>query len=305
MTSGTSTTEPAPRSCLVVPATDERKMAKALSSIADEVVLDLEDSVEPDSKARARERAAEVIARNGPRRGLPRLAVRVNQVGTAWCHLDLLAAVGAARGPLTVVVPKVESASHLGFVSHLVSGALAAEDTSPRPDIRLDALVESAAGLRNLDEVLALGDPLRAVVIGYADLGADLGCDLGTTSAGAEAVRAAVRSRVLTAARAAGRLLLDGPWLSVTADDDFVTNRRQAREQGFDGSWAIHPAQLQVINDLFTPSTDELLWARRVLDSLAAAASSGAGAVALDGQMLDEAIAVRARRVLALAEARR
>ena len=293
----------APRTCLVVPATDDRKIAKALASTADEVVLDLEDAVEPASKARARERAAAVIAQHAMLDGSSRLAVRVNPVGTPWCHLDVLAAAEASAGALTLIVPKVEHPSQMAFVDHLLTGALAGrQQPSPHPGIGLDALVESAAGLRALDAILASSNRLRALIIGYADLGSDLGCDFGA-SPGAQEVRASVRSNTLLAARAAGRFMIDGPWLSVVIDDDFVADRRKASEQGFDGSWAIHPAQLETINELFSPSSEHLIWARRVLDALASAAAAGAGAAALDGQMLDEAIAVRARRALERAEA--
>jgi len=294
----------APRTCLVVPATDERKIAKALASTADEVVLDLEDAVEPGSKARARESAAAVIAHHAASTGSPRLAVRVNQVGTPWCHLDVLAVAEAASGPLTVVVPKVEHPAHLTFVDHLLTGALGSrQQPLAHPDIDIDALVESAAGIRALEAILTSSNRLRAIVIGYADLGADLGCDFGT-SPGAEELRASVRSTVLLAARATGRFVIDGPWLSVVIDDDFIRDRKKASQQGFDGSWAIHPAQLETINELFSATSEQLDWAHRVLEALASAAEAGAGAVALEGQMLDEAIALSARRILARADAR-
>lgn len=288
-----------PRSCLVVPVSDERKTAKALASEADEVVLDLEDAVEPGSKTTARERVAQILAEAAR----PGLAVRVNQVGTAWCHLDVLAAAAAATGPLTVVVPKVEDAADVSFVDRLIAGAVAGRDGCP--EIRLDVLIESAAGLENVDRIVTAAARIRAVVIGYADLGANLGCDLEAAAPGARSLRAQVRSRVLLAARAAGRAVVDGPWLSIAADAEFAADRRQARDQGFDGSWTIHPAQLGVVNDLFTPAPAEVDWAHGVLDALAGAAARGSGAVALDGQMLDAAVAVRASRVLARAGERR
>ena len=197
-------------------------------------------------------------------------------------------------------MPKVEHSSPLTFVDHLLTGALA-DSSQTAPSVCLDALVESAAGIRALDPILTASERLRAVVIGYADLGADLGCDLGDLPA-ADALRGSLRARTLVAARAAGRFVIDGPWLSVGVDDRFIEDRAKARDQGFDGSWAIHPAQLETLNALFSPTPDQLSWAQRVLDVLASAGASGAGAAALDGQMLDEAIAVRARRILARAE---
>lgn len=282
-----------PRCCLVVPASDSRKVAKALASPADEIVLDLEDAVAPDAKEAARIAAAAVF-RTRPDRPV---AVRINQIGTGWCHHDLLALVEAAppRG-VTLVIPKVESAADLGFVDRLVRGALA-ERAAERPPVALDVLVETAAALRDLDSILAASDLVRAVVVGYADLAADLGRDAG----GDPSLWDAVRHQVVAAARAAGTGAVDGPWLSTAADEAFTRDRARGRALGFDGTWVIHPAQVGEATRLFTPSTDEVAWAERVVAALEASVAAGAGAVALDGQMLDEAVAVRARRVLARA----
>ena len=283
----------APRCCLVVPASDSRKVAKALASPADEIVLDLEDAVAPDAKEAARIAAAAVL-RTRPDRPV---AVRINQIGTGWCHHDLLALVEAAppRG-VTLVIPKVESAADVGFVDRLVRGALA-ERAAERPPVALDVLVETAAALRDLDGILAASDLVRAVVVGYADLAADLGRGTG----GDPSLWDAVRHQVVAAARAAGTGAVDGPWLSTAADEAFTRDRARGRAFGFDGTWVIHPAQVGEATRLFTPSTDEVVWAERVVATLEASVAAGAGAVALDGQMLDEAVAVRARRVLARA----
>lgn len=281
-----------PRCSLVVPASDARKLAKALASDADEVVLDLEDAVAPSAKDDARAAAAQALAGSAGRA----VAVRVNQIGGPWCHRDVLALVDAATGPLTLVVPKVESASDVGFVDRLVRGALAArEDSGAVPPVRIDVLVESAAALRALDEILTASELVRVAIIGYADLGADLGRDAGTDPT----LWDGVRNQVVNAARAAGRGLLDGPWLSTRADEAFTRDRERARALGFEGSWVIHPAQVTEATRIFTPSDDEVAWARRVVDTLTESVAAGAGAVALDGQMLDEALAVRARSVLA------
>ncbi|SEO74841.1 HpcH/HpaI aldolase/citrate lyase family protein [Trujillonella endophytica] len=287
---------PAPRVCLVVPASDQRKVDKALAADVDEVVLDLEDAVAPAAKGAARARVREVVAAAG-RAGS--LAVRVNQVGSAWCHRDVLDVVAAAQAPVTLVVPKVDSAVELHVVDRLVRGARAerAAAGSPAPVIRLDALVESAAALRSLDAVVAASDLLRALVVGYADLAADLGRDPD----GDPAAWDPVRSAVVAAARAGRRQLIDGPWLSVAADETFLADRDRARRHGFDGTWVIHPAQVADATRIFTPSAEQLEWARRVLAAMDEATAAGAGAVSLDGQMLDEALAVRARSVLARA----
>jgi citrate lyase subunit beta / citryl-CoA lyase len=285
-------TDAVPRSCLVVPASDSRKIAKAMATAADEVVLDLEDAVAPAVKDSARASVVRVLA-TAPAKPL---AVRVNQIGTPWCHRDVLEVVAAAPQGVTLVVPKVESAADVGFVHRLVQGALAVQ--SPRtPGVRLDVLVESAAALRDLHAIVAASDLVRAVVVGYADLGADLGRPAG----GDPTVWDALRHHAVAAARAARRAVIDGPWLATAADDPFTRDKERARAFGFDGTWVIHPAQVADAIRIFTPSVDEVAWAQRVVAALDASVAEGAGAVALDGQMLDEAVAVRARSVLARA----
>ncbi|WP_211754709.1 HpcH/HpaI aldolase/citrate lyase family protein [Nocardioides gansuensis] len=285
-----------PRSCLVVPGSDSRKMAKALSTAADEVVLDLEDAVAPAAKDEGR---ASVVDALGSRHH-KRLAVRINQIGTPWCHRDVLGVVSAApsRG-VTLVVPKVQSVADVGFVDRLVRGVLA-QHPARAPEVRLDVLVESAAALRDLHAIVAASELVRAVVVGYADLGADLGRD----AAGDPALWDAVRHQVVAAARAAGRAVIDGPWLGTAADAAFTRDRERARALGFDGTWVIHPDQVSEATRVFTPLAEEVAWAQRVVTTLEASVAGGAGAVALDGQMLDEAVAVRARSVLARAESR-
>lgn len=286
-----------PRSCLVVPASDARKVSKALGTSADEVVLDLEDAVAPSAKEAARGAVVEIL-RAAP---ATRLAVRVNQIGTPWCHRDVLDVVAAAlpAARVTVVVPKVDSAADVAFVDRLVRGALAERGTESA-DVRIDVLVESAAALRDLHAIAGASELMRAIVVGYADLGADLGRDAGDDPG----VWDTVRHDVVVAARATGRAVIDGPWLGVAADESFVRDRARARAFGFDGTWVIHPAQVAEATRIFSPSVGEVDWARRVVEMLEQAVSSGSGAVAMHGQMIDEAVAVRARSVLARSLAR-
>jgi citrate lyase subunit beta / citryl-CoA lyase len=285
----------APRVCLVVPASDRRKVDKALALDVDEVVLDLEDAVAADAKNAARAQVCEVLAGQGPR---PRsLAVRVNPAGSAWGHRDVLDVVAATSAPLTLVVPKVDSPGDLAFMDRLVRGARAERAAHPAPEVRVDALVESAASLRGLDRIVACTDLLRALVVGYADLAADLGRDANDDHASWDAVR----SQVVSAARAGRRQVIDGPWLSVAADQAFVADKQRARAHGFDGTWVIHPAQVAEAARVFSPTPEQVEWATRVVEALDRAAAQGSGAVALDGRMLDEALGVRARAVLAQA----
>jgi citrate lyase subunit beta/citryl-CoA lyase len=267
-------------------------VAKALATGADEVVLDLEDAVAPDAKEAARATVVEVLAAGAT----PSLAVRVNQVGTPWCHRDVLAVAEALAGTeraVTLVVPKVESAADVGFVERLVGGA------TPASRVSVDVLVESAPALRDLHAIVSASPLVRAVVVGYADLAADLGRDPGTDPT----LWDGVRHQVVVAARAAGRALVDGPWLGTAADEAFSRDRSRARALGFDGTWVIHPSQVEEAARIYSPSAEQVERARQVVSALEASVADGTGAVALDGQMLDEAVAVRARAVLARAEA--
>jgi citrate lyase subunit beta / citryl-CoA lyase len=288
-------TPPARRSCLSVPASSERKLEKAASLGADEIVIDLEDGVAIGAKDEARGAAAATLS---AWKGAT-VSVRVNAPRSAWCHLDV-AAVAAARAADAIVLPKVESAGDVAFAERLLDGAEAAAGrTTP---LRVQALIETAAGLARVGEIAAASPRLDALILGYADLAASL----GRTAAGARDLDGwrAAQDAVLVAARANGLQAIDGPYLGITVDDAFTAAATRARDLGFDGKWAIHPAQVAALNELFTPSAEEVERARAVVDALERAErDSGQGAVALDGEMLDEAVRVAALRVLARQEA--
>jgi len=280
----------------VVPAAPAAKLAKGPALAADEVVLDLEDAVVPAAKDEAR---VAVLAALGGEWAAESLAVRVNAIGTAWCHLDLAALAAAGRGPLIAVLPKVESAGDLAFADRLLAGAEAAAGRAT--PVRLLALIETAAGLAAAAEIARASERLDGLVLGYADLAASLGRIGG---AAAQDWRYA-QETVLVAARAAGIQAIDGPHLGIRDDDEFRAGVTHARTLGFDGKWAIHPAQLDALREAFTPTEDEIADAREVLAALDAAAADGAGAVGAGDRMLDEALALSARRLLARAGAGR
>jgi citrate lyase subunit beta/citryl-CoA lyase len=280
------------KSVLCVPGGDERMIGKALRAGADEVVVDLEDSVAPADKDRARDLLGHAVAR---RTGASRLAVRVNAVGSRWCHSDIAAAVAA--GADSIVLPKVDSAADLTFADRLVSGLVAAADLPADAGPGLQALIETAAGLGRVGEIAGATPRLRALILGYADLGVSLGraAEIGP------ALWAPVQDRVLVAARTCGVDAVDGPYLGVAVDEKFLAAIDHGARVGFDGKWAIHPRQIEPINAAFSPSDAEVARARRVIGALTAAHRGGRGAVDLDGDMIDEAVAAAARRTLAKA----
>jgi citrate lyase subunit beta/citryl-CoA lyase len=288
----TSLRPPSRRSCLSVPGSSQRKLAKAAELAADEVVIDLEDAVAVGAKDEAR--AATVAAlRDWAGR---RAAVRVNAPGTPWCHLDVAALGALAELPSSIVVPKVEGPGDLAFVDRLLDGV---EAGAGRPEpLRVQALIETAAGLARVQEIAASSPRLDALILGYADLAASLG--------GARDLDAWLPAQhaLLVAARSNGLQAIDGPHLGVAPDEAFHAAAARARDLGFDGKWAIHPSQVDALNQAFTPNEAEVERARAVVDALEhAERESGQGAVTLDGEMLDEAVRAAALRVLARADA--
>jgi citrate lyase subunit beta/citryl-CoA lyase len=282
------------RSCLSVPASSDRMLAKAATLGADEVVVDLEDGVAAGAKEAARLACAAFL--DTP--DLPSVAVRVNAPGTPWCHADIVAMTQTADRPLSIVVPKVESPGDLEFVERLLAGAETA--ARRRHPVRVQALIETAGGLARVYDIAAASERLDALIVGYADLAASLGRTY-PSALGLDTWLPA-QERVLTAARARGLQAIDGPYLGTDAGDGFRAAATRARSLGFDGKWAVHPSQLGALNELFQPSEDEVTHACAVIDTLRRAESAdGRGAVAMDGEMLDEALRASALRVLARA----
>jgi citrate lyase subunit beta/citryl-CoA lyase len=277
------------RACLAVPASSPRMLEKAAGVAVDELVIDLEDAVVVDQKDAAREALVPLL--DSVAAGGAALAVRVNQPGSRWCHRDV-EALAAAPALTSIVVPKVESAGDLAFLDRLLDGVEAAAGRS-RP-LRVQALIETAAGLSRVDEIAAASPRLDSLILGYADLAASLGRGRGGDWTGAQ-------ERILLAARAHGLQAIDGPFFALEDTGGLAADVALIAAAGFDGKWAIHPRQVEVITAGFTPSADEVAEAEAVLAALEEAEASGGGAVAHEGMMVDEAMAVAARRLLARA----
>src|SRR5215472_2346852 len=238
---------------------------------ADEALIDLEVAVPPDQKARARTLAAEVLA------GRPGW-VRVNRPGTDDCAADLAAVGGAARG---LRLPKVESAADVAWVRERLGGR----------DVPLTAAVESASAVLGALEIASAPGVVN-LAFGNVDFGLELNLDPSDDLATLYA-----RSHLVLASRAAGvEPPSDGVWVRYRDLDGLRAEALRARRLGFFGKSAIHPVQVPVINEVFSPTAGELAWARRVL---AAFEASGGAATRLDdGEMIDVPVAERARRVL-------
>ena len=260
----------------------------------DEVVLDLEDSVPAAAKDEAREALIDALAE---RDWAPRtVAVRVNAVGTPWFRSDVEELVSRAGERIdAIVVPKVEDAEQLRLVGTALD-ELERHAHTVRP-IALEALIETALGLRGIDTIAAATPRLETLILGPADLAASLGLPHEDPEARDEALGFA-RSTLLVAARAAGITAIDGPYLRVDDEPGLRRSAERAWALGYDGKWAIHPRQVEPLTERFTPAEVEVERARAVLAALGDATR---GAVALDGEMVDEASRKRAEAILARA----
>lgn len=274
-------------------------LAKSRALRADELVIDLEDSVAPAAKAKARVTVAGLIARG--QFGEHSLAVRINGPATHWCHRDVIEVIAGAGGALgSLVVPKVESPGELEFVDRLAR--MVEHESARAAPVALQALIETATGLRNVHAIAQASPHLETLIVGYADLSASLGLPLGSQDSGDRWQY--VLETVLVAARAAGLQAIDGPYLAIEDHDGFRASAERARVMGYDGKWALHPTQIDLLNELFAPTAEEFARARAVLDALETGEREGGrGALMLDGSMIDEASRKLAAQVIARAEA--
>jgi citrate lyase subunit beta/citryl-CoA lyase len=286
------------RSLLFVPGDSVRKLEKSLASGADALILDLEDSVAPGGKEEARRVTADFIraARGAPSR--PRLFVRVNALASGLADADLDGVMAAA--PDGIVLPKTVGAAD---VQHLGVKLAVREAQAGLPDgtTRILAIAtENARGVFALGTLAGASTRLAGIAWGGEDLSADLGAEANRDGSGdyTEPYRL-VRSLALLAAAAAEVDAIDCVYTNFRDLDGLLRECREARREGFLAKMAIHPEQVPVINDAFTPSDEGLMWARKVVDAFAH--SPQLGVVGLDGEMIDQPHLKRARRMLARA----
>lgn len=283
------------RSLLFVPADSEKKLAKAASLDADALILDLEDSVRPEARPRAREIAKAFLAE----RHRPELWVRINPVDTEDALLDLAAVVPEA--PAGIVLPKPRGAADVVTLAERLA-ELEQDANLPVGETRvLPIVTERPEAVLALHGYTPETPRLAGLTWGAEDLSAALGAATARDEHGAWLpVYELARSLSLLAASAAGVPAIDTVYTDYRDSDGLAKYAARARRDGFSGMLAIHPAQVAVINEAFVPSAEEIEHARRIVAAFED--GSGAGAVGLDGRMLDRPHWDRARRVLALAE---
>ena len=306
------------RSELAVPASSARMLEKAPALGADVVFLDLEDAVAPDDKVEARRNAIAAL-RDLDWSGCA-VSVRVNGLDTRWCYRDVVDVVEQAGDRLELLlVPKVGSAADVQFVATLLSQIEAERGLEP---IGLSVLIETARGMANVEEIAqSCPERLEALVFGVGDFSVFTQArarsvggsspDYAVLTDADEHGRRALHwgdqwhyalARVVVAARAYGLRPIDGPFGDIGDPDAYLASARRAAAVGCEGKWAIHPSQVPLANDVFSPGAEEVERARRILEAMERAQADGKGAVALDGRLIDMALVPMARRVIEKAE---
>ena len=294
------------RSELAVPGSNPGMFEKAAASNADYVFLDLEDAVAPDDKLAARANIIQAL-KDIDWRGLGKtISIRINGLDTHYMYRDVVEIVEQAGEFLdTILIPKVGVPSDVYMVDAMVSQIETAVGLSRR--IGLEALSETTLGMANVEAIATSSERLEAMHFGVADYAAS--CRARTTNIGG--LNADYPgdqwhnglSRMLVACRAYGLRPVDGPFGDFNDPEGFQLAARRAAALGYDGKWAIHPSQIDLANDVFSPPAAEVDRAKRILVALEEAAAEGRGAAQLDGRMIDAASARMAENVVAMDDA--
>ena len=292
------------RSCHAVPGSSERFLAKAASLDADEVFLDLEDAVAESEKARARELVIGALREQDF--GRATVVVRVNGTDTPHFYRDLVDVVEQAGDRLhAIMLPKVRTPGDVEMTGKLLTGIERARGL-PAGAIGIEAQIEDATGLLACEAIAAASPRMETLIFGPGDYSAAVGIPITTIGGTPEHYPGDhlnyVYSRLVVAARAAGIQAIDGPYAAFDDEDGLRERARLARALGMDGKWTIHPRQIPVVNEVFTPTREEWERAEALLAAYRDAAGEGRGAAMFDGEMIDEANRKMAER---LAEAGR
>lgn len=297
-----TTSAVARRTILAVPGSSDRFLAKARDADADGVFLDLEDAVAPSAKQDARIKIISAL----PGEWRPGwVSVRVNDWSTAWTYTDVLEVVGGAGAHIdALVLPKVTGADHVRALDLLLTQVERNHDL-PVGGIGIEAQIEDAKGLVHVDEIAQASPRMVSLVYGPGDFAASMGMpslSIGGQPAGYDIADAFhhVHTRIIVAARAAGIAAIDGPYVAIRDREGFRVSAGRASALGYDGKWVLHPDQIALGNEAFTPSVEEFERARRIMDAYAAATErvqGAVGAITVDDDMVDEA-SIKVSRVV-------
>jgi citrate lyase subunit beta/citryl-CoA lyase len=294
------------RSELAVPGSNTKVFEKAVTGAADYVFLDLEDAVAPDDKIPARTNIVQALNDLDWHGHGKTTSMRINGLDTHYMYRDVVEVVEQAGHRLdTILIPKVGTASDVYLIDALVTQIEAAMGIEHR--LGLEVLIETALGMANVEAIAQASPRLEAMHFGVADYAAS--CRARTVSIGGltpdypgDQWHMAL-SRMTVACRAHGLRPVDGPYGDFNDPDGFVASAKRGAALGIEGKWAIHPSQIELANDVFSPPDAEVERARAILEALAEAQRAGRGAAQLEGKMIDAASARMAENVVRTADA--
>jgi citrate lyase subunit beta / citryl-CoA lyase len=280
------------RSVLYMPGSNARAMEKARALPADAVILDLEDAVAPDAKATARELITQALKQGGF--GRREVILRINGLDTAWWRDDLAV---ATAGPDAVLVPKISTPEQLREVAkHLVGVRAEAK-------VRIWAMMETPLAMLNARDIAAAAGEADTRLAGFVMGTNDLAKDTGARLVPGRAPMLPWLMTCVAAARAFGLDILDGVYNDLGNAEGFAAECQQARDLGFDGKTLIHPQQIAPCNEAFSPTADEVTWARKVIAAFDLPENASKGVIQVDGRMVERLHADMARRTVAIADA--
>jgi citrate lyase subunit beta / citryl-CoA lyase len=280
------------RTCHATPGSNEKMLGKAPRLGADQVFLDLEDSVSPLEKAAAREKVVRAI--NEHEWGDTVLCVRVNAWDTEWTYRDVTYGVENAGERLDeIMLPKVQSAAEVVAVDLLLT-QVEQNAGLPLGHIGIEAQIETARGLINVEEICAASSRLETIILGPVDMSASM--EMPSLAGGLQIPEYPgdyfhyVFVKILMAGRANGLQVIDGPYVKVRDPEGFRDFCERARALGYDGKWALHPDQVTILNEMFSPTQEQFDRAHDILDAYAKATGEDrTGAVMFGDEMIDEA----------------
>ncbi len=290
------------RSVLSVPGHVHKMHMKAAESEADVIMLDLEDSVPQEAKEEARRQVLVSLQTINWRKKI--VSLRINGLDTPFAYRDLLEIVeGAGEKLYSIVVPKVNHPGDIHFVERMLDGIEQARQLSGT--IGIEASIETAAGLAEIMAIAGAGRRLQSLVFGIADYSASIGARLVSISGHGENEAEIypghrwhfALSRMVMAAKANGLMAIDAPYGHFKDSEGLQRSAVMAGALGCDGKWAIHPNQLEVINRVFSPSSEDIDRAVIILQAAKAAKQQSRGAIAVDGRMVDQATVRLAQRL--------
>ena len=280
------------RSLLYMPGSNARAMEKARELPADGVILDLEDAVAPDAKAKARELITQALQQGGF--GRREVIVRINGLDTPWWRDDLTV---AAAAPDAILVPKVSGPEPLREVAkHLVGVRAEAR-------IGIWAMMETPLAMLNARDIAAVARDTDSRLAGFVMGTNDLAKDTRARLLPGRAPMLPWLMTCIAAARAYGIDIVDGVYNELGNSDGFAAECRQARDLGFDGKTLIHPQQIAPCNEAFSPTADEVAWARKIIAAFELPENANKGVIQIEGRMVERLHADMARRTVAIADA--